>query len=58
MKIMLLEDLGWNLNDSKYFKGQVFRASESKMFASMYAIYHQDTLDWIPKEKARVFEED
>lgn len=60
IKVKLLEDFDWNVNDRKYNKGEEFEVVEfdyKKGYISKnYARYYDNTLDWIPKDISEVIE--
>lgn len=50
MKVQLLEDFDWNINDVKYIKGQVVEVLELRGYSDVYADYSQGGLNWIPRD--------
>lgn len=49
MKVKLLEDFNWNVNDVSYDKGQVVEVVKLREFSETYADYSHGGINWIPK---------
>lgn len=54
MKGILLEDVIWSINDNEYHKNQEVVVFEVKGVPRSYAVYVEDTLDWIPKHLIKI----
>lgn len=50
MKVQLLEDFDWNINEVKYNKGQIVDVLELREYSGAYADYSHGGLNWIPKD--------
>lgn len=62
MKIILLEDFDYIVNDRKYCKDEILKVIEFKKIKHNYAYCYirkdgTRTIDWIPKEITKIIEE-
>lgn len=53
MKAIVLENYDSVLNDYIYKEGEIVDVTELERFKD-YAIYREETLDWIPKKLVRL----
>lgn len=54
MKVIVIKNCHYAFNDYDYQKGEIIYVKDLGQFENDYAIYYEDTMDWIPKDSVEI----